>query len=446
MAELKALARRIFQETISAIDIPLAMQRKLRRDGALLCFEDVAIDLLAFSKVRVVAIGKAAHAMMEGLASFLSGEFSYKAVVAAPTPPLFAIDGVKYLVGGHPTPDEQSWKAAEAILDLLSECDEKTVVFFLLSGGGSALVELPLDPRRTLRDVQQLHRALVTCGAPIDAMNTVRKHLSAVKGGRLAVAAGPATKITLAVSDVPVGRESALASGPTLPDPTTVAAVRRVIAEFSLREKLPAGLLRWIDEEQMPETPKDEDAAFRNAHFCLLLGLDNLFHPAHHATEAKGFLACCDNTTDDWPVEDAADYLLAQLEEIRREDPGQRVALIADGELSSPVKGKGIGGRNAAFVLACVKKIAGRKIAVLSAGTDGVDGNSPAAGAVADGETFERGQTAGLNARYMFRESDSYSYFARLGDTIVTGPTGNNLRDLRILLAEPEEKKPKKKI
>jgi hydroxypyruvate reductase len=324
---------------------------------------------------------------------------------------------------------------------LLKECDEKTVVFFLLSGGGSALVELPLDSAQKLEDVRQLHRTLVTCGAPIEAMNTVRKHVSAVKGGRLAVAAGRAMKITLAVSDVPVGKESVLASGPTLPDPSTIEDAQRVIDEFSLREKLPAALLRWIDEGQMPETPKEGHPAFRNAHFSLLLGLDDLFHPAHHATEAKGFVACCDNATDDWPVEKAAEYLLGQLEEVRRAHPGQRVAVIADGEVSSPVKGKGIGGRNAAFVLACVKKIAGKKIAVLSAGTDGVDGNSPAAGAIADGETLERGQAIGLNARYMFRESDSYSYFARLGDTIVTGPTGNNLRDLRILLAEAEEKK-----
>jgi glycerate 2-kinase len=441
MAELKLLARRIFQETISAIDIPEAMQRKLRREGTALRFENATVDLRAFQNVRVIAIGKAAHAMAEGLESLLGRDFFFTGIVSAPTPPAHEVAGLKYFVGGHPTPDEQSWKAAEAILELLKECDEKTVVFFLLSGGGSALVELPLNARQTLEDVRQLHRALVTCGAPIDAMNTVRKHLSAVKGGRLAAAAGRATKVTLAVSDVPVGKESALASGPTLPDPTTIADVRRVIDQFSLMEKLPAGLLLWLDETQMPETPKEDDAAFRNAHFSLLLGLDDLFHPAHHATEAKGFVACCDNSTDDWPVEKAAQYLLAQLEELRKANPGQRVALIADGEVSSPVKGKGIGGRNAAFVLACVKKIAGKKIAVLSAGTDGVDGNSPAAGAVADGETLERGRAIGLNAAYMFRESDSYSYFARLGDTIVTGPTGNNLRDLRILLADAVEVK-----
>jgi glycerate 2-kinase len=441
MVELKLLARGIFQETISAIDIPLAIERKLRREGTVLCFDAATVDLRAFSSVRVIGIGKAAHAMVEGFARLLGAVFAFKGVVSAPTPPLYAVEGIAYFVGGHPTPDGQSWKAAEAILALLKECDEKTVVFFLLSGGGSALVELPLDSAQKLEDVRQLHRTLVTCGAPIEAMNAVRKHVSAVKGGRLAVAAGRAMKITLAVSDVPVGKESVLASGPTLPDPSTIEDAQRVIDEFSLREKLPAALLRWIDEGQMPETPKEGHPAFRNAHFSLLLGLDDLFHPAHHATEAKGFVACCDNVTDDWPVEKAAEYLLGQLEEVRRAHPGQRVAVIADGEVSSPVKGKGIGGRNAAFVLACVKKIAGKKIAVLSAGTDGVDGNSPAAGAIADGETLERGQAIGLNARYMFRESDSYSYFARLGDTIVTGPTGNNLRDLRILLAEAEEKK-----
>ena len=441
MAELKLLARGIFQETISAIDIPLAIERKLRREGTVLCFDGATVDLRAFRSVRVIGIGKAAHAMVEGFAGLLGAASAFKGVVSAPTPPLYAVEGIAYFVGGHPMPDGESSKAAEAILSLLKECDEKTVVFFLLSGGGSALVELPLDSAQKLEDVRQLHRTLVTCGAPIEAMNTVRKHVSAVKGGRLAVAAGRAMKITLAVSDVPVGKESVLASGPTLPDPSTIEDAQRVIDEFSLREKLPAALLRWIDEGQMPETPKEGHPAFRNAHFSLLLGLDDLFHPAHHATEAKGFVACCDNATDDWPVEKAAEYLLGQLEEVRRAHPGQRVAVIADGEVSSPVKGKGIGGRNAAFVLACVKKIAGKKIAVLSAGTDGVDGNSPAAGAIADGETLERGQAIGLNARYMFRESDSYSYFARLGDTIVTGPTGNNLRDLRILLAEAEEKK-----
>ncbi len=437
MPQLKQLARQIFHETLAAIDIPATMQRKLQRKGALLVCGQTRIDLRDFEKLRVVAIGKAAHAMVEGLALVLAPFVRIEGVVSAPTAARKTLAGMKYFVAGHPVPNAESWKAAEAILALLKKCDEKTLVFFLLSGGASALVELPLDPAQTLEDVREMHRALVTCGAPIDAINTVRKHISAVKGGRLAAAAHSATKVTLAVSDVPVGKESALASGPTLPDPTTVADARRIIAEHALYAKFPHALRRWLDEGKMPETPKAEAAAFRNSHFLLLLGMDDLFHPAHHAAETKGFIACCDNTTDDWPVERAAEYLLEQLEALRKTHAGQRVALIADGEVSSPVTGNGIGGRNSAFVLACVEKIAGKKIAVLSAGTDGIDGNSPGSGAVADGETLSRARAMGLDPADAFRRSDAFTFFSTLEDAIVTGPTGNNLRDLRILLAEP---------
>ncbi len=211
----------------------------------------------------------------------------------------------------------------------------------------------------------------------------------------------------------------------------------RVIEEYKLEEKFPSSVRRWLAAPNLPETPKEGNPAFANARFLLLLGMDDLFHPAHHAAEAMGFVACCDNSTDDWPVEKAAGFLLGQLDELRGIYPGLRVALLADGEVSSPVTGNGIGGRNSAFVLACVEQLAGKKIAVLSAGTDGIDGNSSAAGAVADGETLMRAHAAGLDPGDAFRRSDAATFFSRLEDTIVTGPTGNNLRDLRILLAEP---------
>jgi len=437
MADLKQLARQIFLETLAAIDIPAAMERKLLREGSLLRCDDAAIALSAFTKFRVVAIGKAAHAMLDGLRSLLPREIAFEGIACAPTPPPQPVQGIDYFAGGHPIPNQQSLEAAKSILALLRDCDEKALVFFLLSGGGSALVELPLASELTLEEVQQLYRVLVTCGAPIGEMNAVRKHVSAVKGGRLAVAARRATKVTLAVTDVPAGQESALASGPTLPDPATIADVQRIVAEFGMREKLPAALRQWMDQGKMPETPKPDDAAFASAHFVLLLGMDDLFHPAHYASESKGFFTVCDNTTDDWPVQRAAEYLLGQLDALRSANPGRRVALIADGEASSPVLGNGIGGRNSAFVLACVENIVGRRVAVLSAGTDGIDGNSPAAGAVADGETLGRAMAAGLEPADAFQRSDAYNFFARLGDAIVTGPTGNNLRDLRILLAEP---------
>lgn len=437
MADLKQLARQIFHQTLAAIDIPLSMQRKLPCKGLLLQCGDAAIDLSKFENIRVVAIGKAAHAMAEGLKACLLRDVPFTGIVSAPTPPVSPLAGLKYFAGGHPIPNEESCKAAEAILEMLARCGERTLVFFLLSGGGSALVELPLDRRFRLPDVQQVHRALVGCGAPIDAINTVRKHFSAVKGGRLAVAAAHATKITLAVSDVPAGKESALASGPTLPDPSTLEDMRDVLRDYPLLDRLPDGFNRWVAEGAVPETPKSGAPAFSNSHFLLLLGLDDLFHPAHGAAEGLGFITCCDNCTDDWPVQRAAEYLLAQLAELQACNPSRRVAIIADGEVSSPVTGEGIGGRNSAFVLACVESIAGRRIAVLSAGTDGIDGNSPAAGAVADGETLSRAMAAGLDVRAAFERSGAYTFFQRLDDAVVTGPTGNNLRDLRILIAAP---------
>jgi glycerate 2-kinase len=436
--DLKQLARQIFRDTLAAIDIPRTMQRRVycEHPGLLRC-DEINIDTRQFSDFRVVAIGKAAHAMLDGLKLCLPAAISFTGIVSSPTAPLQPHPRVQYFVGGHPIPNESSWRAAQAILEMLSACDERTLVFFLLSGGGSALIELPLEPQFDLSQVQQVHRALVGCGAPIDDINAVRKHISAVKGGRLAQAAGRATKITFAVSDVPPGKESALASGPALPDPTTWEDVERVMREYSLHEKFPEEISRWMVQSAAPETPKSGDPAFHHAHFSLLLGQDGLFHPAHGAAEAAGFVTCCDNTTDDWPVERAAEYLLAQLADLRAANPSRRVAIIADGELSSPVTGNGIGGRNAAFVLACVEKIAGQSIAVLSAGTDGIDGNSPAAGAVADGETAAHAQSARLKISDAKQRSDAYRFFNHLGDAVITGPTGNNLRDLRILIAEP---------
>jgi hydroxypyruvate reductase len=439
MPPTKQLAREIFLHTLASIDIPAVMERKLSltRDGRHLVLTDASVELADASRILIVAIGKAAHTMVTGLVGLFPPGQAFEGVVAAPTRPVAPLPGLEYFVGGHPFPNRDSWRSAEAILRLLRQSDERTMVFFLLSGGGSALAELPLAPLMTLEDVQAVNRALVTCGAPIAVMNAVRRHLSAIKGGRLALAAGPARKITLAVTDVPVGEEPALASGPTLPDATTITDVRKIFNEFDLLERFPPALREWIEAGQMPETPKPGHPAFANAHFELLLGMDDLFHAAHHAVEAHGYFCCCDNSTDDWSVERAVAYLLAQLESWQRENPGQRVAVIADGEVSSPVAGEGIGGRNSAFALASVEKIAGRKITVLSAGTDGIDGNSPAAGAVADGETLARAQALSLDPVKSFRESDAYTFFAKLDDAIITGPTGNNLRDLRILFAEP---------
>src|ERR1700758_1060309 len=247
----------------------------------------------------------------------------------------------------------------------------------------------------------------------------------------------PSRVTTLAISDVPIGKESALASGPTLPDPTTRQEGLAIVAKYDLRARLPDRLVQWIESGDMPETPKPGSSAFERAQFQLILGMHELFHTAHRIAEALDCEAFCDNSTDEWPVEKAAGFLIAQLGELRASYPHRPVALIADGELSSTVTGDGIGGRNSAFVLACVERIAGRRVAVLSAGTDGIHGKSRAAGAGAGGGTLSRAIAAGLQPADAFRRSDAFTFFAALDDAVVTGPTGNNLRDLRILLSAP---------
>ncbi len=437
MSDLKQIARRIFVETLAAFDISATMRRKLARSGSCICVNGAKIDLSGYERICAIAFGKASLGMAKGLVSVLSPGYQVEGILVTSGSPSESVPGFRMIAAGHPVPDAGTLAAGREILRHLASTNERTLIFFLLSGGGSALVEHALDSSATLADIQSLNRMLVTCGASINEINSVRKHLSAVKGGRMAAAAPAAMKITLGMTDVPEGRESALASGPTLPDPTTVADACAVVAHYDLLERLPAVFREsFVHPETMLETPKSGDPAFARSSFQIILGRDDLFHPAHRAAEAAGFATVCDNTTDDWPVPRATDYLLSQLAELKRASPGRPVAVIADGEVSSPVTGNGVGGRNLAFVLDCVEKIAGQRIAVLSAGTDGVDGSSPAAGAVADGESSARASRMGLLAVDYFHRSDSYTFFKQMGDAIETGPTGNNLRDLRILLSE----------
>jgi glycerate 2-kinase len=432
---VKETALRVFRETLAAINIQAALERKLDCDGKRVHVEGNTINLADFSEFVAIALGKAALPMAEALINVLPSDCSLEGVLVAPAAPARALPGWKIFIGGHPIPTEASFVAGRAILDRLARCDERTLIFFLVSGGGSALVEQALDPSVSQQDFEKLNQVLVTCGAPIEEINVVRKHFSATKGGRLAAAAPRSTKLTLGVSDVPQGYESALASGPTLPDPTTIADAQRIVAQYHLLPTLPPSIREIFKKQRLQETPKESDPAFARAHFSLLLGTHELLHAAHHALESEGIYCIADNTTDNWPLEKAADHLLSLLESTKSSDPKQRCAIVSGGEVSSPVTGDGMGGRNSAFVLACVPKIAGKNITVLSAGTDGIDGNSPAAGAVADGETLARARAGGLDPADFQKRSDAFNFFSALDDAIITGPTGNNLRDLRILIA-----------
>jgi hydroxypyruvate reductase len=303
----------------------------------------------------------------------------------------------------------------------------------MLSGGGSAIAEKPIDDEISLDDLIATYRALVLSGAPIAEINAVRKHLSAVKGGRLAKAAYPAKQVSLMISDVPDNTLDALASGPTMPDSTSIADCYAVVEKYKLMEQFPGSVRELFQRHALEETPKSDDPAFVNARWWPVLSNKTAVDEAGVAATREGFAVEVDNSCDDWDYERAADYLLDRLRELRKKV--SRVCLISGGEVTVKVTNGGAGGRNQQFALDCATKIAAENIAVLSAGTDGIDGNSPAAGAVVDGTTLERAKQAGLDPASVLQNFNAFPLFDTLGDAIMTGPTGTNVRDLRILLA-----------
>ena len=325
--------------------------------------------------------------------------------------------------------------AAADILETLWSLTVHDLAIFLVSGGGSAMVEQFLAPGVSLDVIAATHKALVESGAPIAAINAVRKHLSAVKGGRLAEAAAPAEQMTIFVSDVPEGELEALSSGPTLPDRSTAEDVYRIAEEYGLVASAPDGIAAMLKDRTLIETPKPGDPIFARSRWSVLLDSGSLEEAAAVRARELGWHVEIDNRCDDWSAERAAAYLLERVRELRRER--ERVCLLSAGEVTVqvPAEASGKGGRNQHFALLCSESIADSEITVLSAGSDGIDGNSSAAGAVVDGSTKKRAEAARYPVAAALAAFDSYSLLSLLGDTIVTGPTGNNLRDLRILLA-----------
>jgi hydroxypyruvate reductase len=317
---------------------------------------------------------------------------------------------------------------------MLGSLTERDLVVFLVSGGGSAMVEQFLQPV-WLGVMAATHKALVESGAPITAINAVRKHLSAVKGGRLAAAAAPAEQLTIFVSDVPGGELDALSSGPTLPDRSTTEDAYRIAAEYGLSAKVPDVIAEMLMRRSLIETPKPGDAIFACSRWSLLLDSTSLEEAAAVRAHELGWRVEIDHSCDDWSADRAAAYLVERVRELRR--AGERVCLLSAGEVTVqvPAGATGKGGRNQHFALLCSELIARSEITVLSAGSDGVDGNSPAAGGLVDGTTVARAEAANYAVAAALSAFDAHSLLTLLRDTVTTGPTGNNLRDLRILLA-----------
>jgi hydroxypyruvate reductase len=426
----------IFQYALNASRVEVAMEQRVRFEGATLQIDGHSYSLNEYGCLVLIALGKAGGTMAQAFLRQAGREAErFEGVVVAPEGKELLLPGFRVYCGGHPSPNEASVAAAVDILETLRSLVERDLVVFLVSGGGSAMVEQFLEPGVSLDAMAATHRTLVESGAPIAAINTVRKHLSAVKGGRLAAAAAPAEQMTIFVSDVPEGELDALSSGPTLPDRSTTEDVYRIAEEYGLAASVPGVVSEMLTSRLLAETPKPGNEIFSRSRWSVLLDSVSLEKAAAVRARELGWHVEIDNRCDDWSAERAATYLLDRVRELRR--GRERVCLLSAGEVTVqvPSEAPGKGGRNQHFALLCSEAIAGGEITVLSAGSDGIDGNSPAAGALVDGSTMARANAVGRSASMALAAFDSYSLLTLLGDTIVTGATGNNLRDLRILLA-----------
>jgi hydroxypyruvate reductase len=431
--EQRHSAQEIFLQALAECSIDRAFERHVFYERGVLRVVEDLYDLSSFGRIFAVSIGKAAHTMAESLMSRIGPGAGITGIVCGPSAPHSQVFGFRYYRGGHPTPNADSVRAAESILRALEVRNPRALDIFLISGGGSSLVEKPISEDISLDDLVATYKMLVHSGAPIAEINAVRKHLSAVKGGRLALAASPADQVSILVSDVPENALDSLASGPTMPDSSTIRQCRDIVKKHDLLLQFPPSVRGLFERGELQETPKSNDPAFANSRWWKVLSNASVQKAAIEKAALAGYAVEVDNSCDDWDYAKAADYLLKRLRELRK--GVSRVCLISGGEVTVTVKGKpGIGGRNQQFALECARKVAGENITALSAGTDGVDGNSTAAGAIVDGTTLQRANTAGLDPDDALKSFNTTPFFDSLGDLVTTGPTGNNLRDLRILL------------
>lgn len=480
-------ARDIFSSALAECSVEQAFARKVTVRGTALCVEmeeAECFELAEYDRIRIIAAGKAAEPMLQALLSLLpvGAPCDLAGVLAVAETfggQAMLPEGFLHFASSHPLPNAASLQAAQAARAMLAalprelEKAERSLCIFLISGGASAMLEEPLDAEVSLDDTARFHEALIHCGASIAEINCVRKHFSAVKGGRLALAAPRGTRLlAFFVSDVPSLQLANVGSGPVLPDPTTIEQCQAVIDHYGLREKFPASVKRFFEQKFFPESPKP--GAF-SLTACTLLESSDLVAAAKKRALQLGFRVGVDNSCDDWEYMAAARYLLERLEGLRvpietkpekpkafagirnvlqrnpiqvsllerRPEPEAEpkyVCLLSGGEVKVRVESpSGVGGRNQQLALYAATQMQTQEpesahITVLSAGSDGVDGNSSAAGAIADSETMARAEQMGMKVEERLAGFDAFSLFDALGDTVMTGPTGNNLRDLRILL------------
>jgi glycerate 2-kinase len=425
-------ALRIFRAALKAADPEQAVRRHLKLQGATLVAGRKRFPLSRFDRIQIVGAGKASGAMARAvervLGSRLDGGF-----VNVPHGSRIRTRKVALNESGHPIPDERGLAGARRIAKIAAAAKERDLLICVISGGASALMPDPAPPI-TLADTQETTRQLLACGANIHELNTVRKHISELKGGQLAQLASPATVIALILSDVVGDDLDVIGSGPTVPDRSTFADAHRIFEKYAIR---PPDAVRERIELGQPETPKPGDPAFSRVH-NLIIGSNRLaIDAAASEARALGYRTLVLSTFIEGETRDIAIMHAAIVKEIL--SSGQPIrppaCILSGGETTVTIRGTGLGGRNQEFVLAAVIALEGfGPFTIFSAGTDGADGPTDAAGAFADERTVAMGRNHGLDARRFLNDNDSYHFFESVLGLVKSGPTGTNVMDVRILL------------
>jgi len=435
-------AETIWRAALAAVDPWGLIRSSVERQGDTLRVKDREFDLAAYEHVSLISVGKAAAAMGEALASVLDERLT-SGLVVVPWPVRAEGSRLEYLEAAHPIPDARSVEAARRVIEIASKAGEKDLLLVCISGGGSSLLTLPAEGI-TLDKKRRLTEDLLRAGATIQELNVVRKHLSGIKGGQLARAAFPATVVTLIISDVVGDDLGTIASGPTVWDDSTFADARAILECYELWDASPAMVRARIEDGQtgrVPETLKAGDPVFARA-AAFIIG-DNMtaLRAAKHEAEKLGFEPIFLSSSDGGEARRAASGYAAFLAELAcsASNLPRPLCLLAGGELTVTVKGRGRGGRNTEFVLASIAdleraEVSGLDWLILSIGTDGIDGPTDAAGAWADPRTIKTARALGLNPAEYLEDNDSYGFFKQTGNLIMTGPTGTNVMDLRVFL------------
>ena len=440
MSELKARkdALALFEAGVRAVDPVRALKNHCRRGKKRLIVGSRTVDFAAFDRVSVIGVGKASVPMARAAEEIL-GERLDSGIVITKYGHALPLKKVQVREAGHPVPDEAGFRGARKIVRFLEQRGEKDLVFFLVSGGGSALLPYPCEGL-TLEDIRVVTKILLEVGANIHEINILRKHLSRVKGGRLAKVAYPATLISFILSDVIGDDLDSIASGPTVPDLSTFGDCLEILERYRIRDRIPPAVVDIYEKGargQIEETPKSGDPVFERTQNLIIGSSIMAVEAAAKKACELGYNTLILSTFIEGEARDVARVHAAIAKEILSSgNPISRPAcVLSGGETTVTIRGEGKGGRNQEFVLAAALDIDGlENVVVLSAGTDGTDGPTDAAGAVADSATLTRARELGMIPSRFLRENDSYPFFRALDDLIVTGPTYTNVMDLRILL------------